>query len=157
MTAPIHPTRAPFAQMNEYRVMVLSLGLLLLSLLVLDATAGRIAEDLTLTRRIALLNNLVRGALLFWPVICTPLYKYAKRDQDYADSFSLGLASSITPAVLRCVLLRGGGWFVVFVAVVCRVSRDFISNSKLNKDRCVASYASLLESRFFVRQCSHSW
>lgn len=87
--------------MNEYRVMILSLGLLMLTVISLNTTAGRIAEDLTLTRRLALVTNLVRGALLFWPVIVTPLCKFAKRDQDYADSFSLGLEPSITPAMLR--------------------------------------------------------
>lgn len=90
--------------MNEYRVMMFSLGLLLLSLLVIDASVGRrkIATDVTLARRIAVLNNLFRGALLFWPVIVTPLYKYARRDHAYAELFSVGLAPSITPAVLRC-------------------------------------------------------
>lgn len=87
--------------MNEYRVMILSLGLLLLSVVVINVGAVRIASDRTLARRLALLTNLVRGAFLFWPVIYTPLYKFVKRDQDYADSFALGLEPSITPAVLR--------------------------------------------------------
>lgn len=82
--------------------MMFSLGLLLLSLLLIDATVAKIATDVAFGRRIALLNNLLRGALLFWPVIITPLYKYAKRDQAYADMFSVGLAPTITPAMLRC-------------------------------------------------------
>lgn len=81
--------------------MMLSLGSLLLTLAAVDVTAGRIAEDDTLTRRIALLNNMVRGLLLFWPVIFTPLYKYAKRDHRYAERFSAGMRPSITPAMLR--------------------------------------------------------
>lgn len=92
--------------MNEYRVMMLSLGFLLLSLLIINASASQLASDTILFRRSALLNNLVRGAVLFWPVIYTPLCKYAKRDNDYADSFTaVRLAPSITPAMLRyCTL-----------------------------------------------------
>lgn len=93
------------AQVDEYRVMTLSLGLLLVTVIAIDISAGTIADNLVLARRLALLNNLVRGVFLFWPVIYTPLCKYAKRDQEYADSFSLGLAPSITPAMLRCVFL----------------------------------------------------
>eukprot|EP00903_Cladosiphon_okamuranus_P012689 g11867.t1 len=91
-------------QMNEYRVMILSLGPLLLSVALVNVGAFEIAHDLTLARRLALVTNVIRGAFLFWPVIYTPLYKFIKRDQDYADSFVLGLEPSITPAMLRASL-----------------------------------------------------
>lgn len=94
--------------MNEYRVLMLSLGFLLLSLLVINASASQIASDTTVLRRSALLNSLVRGAVLFWPVIYTPLCKYAKRDNEYGESFTaVRLAPSITPAMLRLGLLYG--------------------------------------------------
>ncbi|CAB1101804.1 unnamed protein product [Ectocarpus sp. CCAP 1310/34] len=91
-------------QMTEYRAMMVSLVSLLVMLAAVNLTAGKIAEDDTLTRRIALLNNMVRGLLLFWPVIFTPLCKYAKRDQRYAERFSAGMRPSITPAMLRASL-----------------------------------------------------
>ena len=99
--------------------MMLSLGLLLLSVAIIDATAGRIAPDPVRTRRVGMLNNLVRSALLFWPVIWTPLRKYVKKDQEYADSFSaVRLAPSITPAMLRYIyrdtLGLGYAWVLVF-------------------------------------------
>lgn len=89
--------------MNEYRVMMLSLGFLLFTVVLLDASAGSVAADNTLARRIALVNNIVRSALLFWPVIFTPLLKYAAKDVDYADQFAAGLEPTVTPAMLRLV------------------------------------------------------
>ncbi|CAM9331891.1 unnamed protein product, partial [Scytosiphon promiscuus] len=91
-------------QMNEYQSMTVSLGFLLLTTVAVDASAGDIAQDDALARRIALLSNMVRGALLFWPVIWTPLVKYVKKDNDYAERFSVGLVPSVTPAVLRASL-----------------------------------------------------
>ena len=87
--------------MNEYRVMMLSLGFLLFTVVLLDASSGGIAADRVLARRIALVNNLVRSALLFWPVIFTPLVKYCIRDVAYAEQFSIGLVPTVTPAILR--------------------------------------------------------
>lgn len=87
--------------MNEYQTMMVSLGFLLATTVAVDASAGDISQDDALARRIALLSNMVRGALLFWPVIWTPLVKYAKKDHGYAERFSVGLTPTITPAVLR--------------------------------------------------------
>lgn len=101
--------------------MMLSLGFLLFTVVLLDASSGGIAADRVLARRIALVNNLVRSALLFWPVIFTPLVKYCIRDVAYAEQFSVGLAPTVTPAILRythawciCQVCM----FFVFVGVV---------------------------------------
>lgn len=90
-------------QMNEYRVMMLSLGLLMLTVIVFNVTAGKLAADSTMVRRVALGNNVVRSALLFWPVIATPLWKYLRKDVRYAELFTVGLAPAVTPAMLRYV------------------------------------------------------
>lgn len=87
--------------MNEYRVMIYSLAFLTLSVVVFDALAVGIAADHTLTRRVALAHNIVRTALLFWPVIITPLWKFMKKDRDYAETFTVGLTPEVTPAQLR--------------------------------------------------------
>lgn len=102
--------------MNEYRVMMLSLGFLLFTVVLLDASSGSIAADRVLARRIALVNNLVRSALLFWPVIFTPLVKYCMRDVAYAEQFSVGFVPTVTPAILRCT--RCTYILVGFIAVV---------------------------------------
>lgn len=88
--------------MNEYRVMMLSLGFLLFTVILLNASAGVAAANNTVARRIALVNNIVRSALLFWPVIFTPLLRFVMRDVGYAEQFAVGLEPTLTPAMLRC-------------------------------------------------------
>lgn len=88
-------------QMNEYRVMMFALGFLMLMVVLFNIASGSIAEDHALTRRVALANNIVRSALLFWPVIWTPLLRFLVKDWEYADMFTVGLAPTLTPAELR--------------------------------------------------------
>lgn len=87
--------------MNEYRVMTFALGFLMLTVVVIDAAGGCIAADHTLTRRVALANNALRNALLFWPVIWTPLWRYIQKDAAYAQMFTVGLTPDLSPTDLR--------------------------------------------------------
>lgn len=91
-----------FGQMNEYRVMMFSLGFLMLAVVGYDATARGLSSRHTLTRRLALASNTICSALLFWPVIVTPLWKYFRKDAAYAETFTLGLAPAVASAMLRC-------------------------------------------------------
>lgn len=91
--------------MNEYRVMILAISFLSMSVVLLNLSAGAVAASHTLARRVAVANNLTRSALLFWPVIFTPMIKYVAKDVKYADQFMAGLEPSMTPAMLRYVLL----------------------------------------------------
>lgn len=87
--------------MNEYLVMMVALGFLMLTVVLFDVASGSIAEDHALTRRVALVNNIVRSALLFWPVIWTPLSRFLLKDWEYASMFTVGLAPAVTSAELR--------------------------------------------------------
>ena len=93
-------------QMNEYRIMMMSLGFLMVSVVVLDATAGCYSSDATMARRVAILNNFIRSAILFWPIIFTPLLKYAVKDYGYAERFAMSKTRTLTPRTLRCVTAR---------------------------------------------------
>lgn len=88
-------------QMNEYWVMLVSLGYLMLMVVVFNITTEGLAVDSMLARRVALANNAIQSALLFWPIILTPLWKYVRRDVAYAEMFTLGLAPAVAPGVLR--------------------------------------------------------
>lgn len=81
--------------------MLFSLCFLMATVVVLDVTVGWLSSDGTLMRRVALANNIVRSALLFWPVITTPMWKYIRRDAAYAEAFTLGFPPAVAPAVLR--------------------------------------------------------
>ncbi|CAM9379472.1 unnamed protein product, partial [Discosporangium mesarthrocarpum] len=61
-------------------------------------------RQVVLLRRVAVINNLVRTGVIFWPCIGGPMWKYVHNDQAYIDSFCHGFSTIPTPALLRSSL-----------------------------------------------------